>query len=682
MKWPTPSRQPAQLQPLSFWSKPLGLNLVENERLLLPDEHAALLNFKLNDFGKWVTRDGLKKVSSVATGAGIKHIAYIPIGANTYIFLVDEDYKIYKCTGSETTITPGAALATLAGDATLVPFNGYCVILDGSYIKVTQGTTVSLAYDDGAGLSAYQHSNLCADDDNTQDLYSGSKTRCGSKFTTDTFPGYTIPLTALDIWLSKTGSPTGNITAKLYNSAGSSLLATSTAISATTLTTSAIQKQFVFDGSYSMASATSFIVCVEYSGGDAANYVSVHGSTVASGGDQYYYDGSWHAVTTANTNLGVKPGLPPKASFGDVKDNRLFVAGDPDNPGYLWYSNVNTVFDWSTATSVLSTNTGYDTDGGGYVSSIDDNANSYPIGGIVVHYGEVFVFGEEQQPFISRLTGQTPNNYSLPSLSQQMFTNHKTIKSLRNDVWFASGESVHNMVGVQEYGDLRTYSPGDPVKNEIFTYFDDDAFAEYNPADGQYMIKLGGYDNILVCHTAYPVQMDQGPTRYPWSAYKFKDLTATAFRSFNNKFYVGCSNGYLYRLDDTIVEDDGTMPDYEMKSAYIEFPWSSIIVKDMFLAIASLWAGSYADEEGDYYGEDDDYYGDTPASWTVSFYRNGNTSVPFLTHEFSVSLLPIRYRSCFSCDSLQIKLDSLSLSNPVNIQGITLSVQPIRSRGY
>jgi len=659
MPWPTSNTQPRQSQPLMLWTKPLGLNSVVNEKQLLPDEFASCQNFKLNDFGKWVTRDGLKKVSSVATGAAIKHIAYIPIGANTYIFLVDADHKIYKCTGVEPTIDPGNALATLSGEATLVPFNGYCVILDGDYIKVTQGTTVSLAYDDGVGHAAYQHSNLCANDDNTQSLYSGSKIRCGTKFTTGVFTGYTIPLTTLDIWINKAGSPTGNITAKLFNASGDTLLATSAAINIATLTTNAIQKSFVFDGSYFMASATEFIICLEYSGGGAANYLKVHGSTVASGGDQYYYDGTWHNVSTANTNLGVKPGLPPKAKFGDVKDNRLFVAGDPDHPGYIWYSNVNTVFDWSTATSLLSTNTGYDTDGGGYVSAVDDNANSYPVGGIVAHYGDLFVFGKEQQPYISRLTGATPNDFTLPPLFQQIFTNHKTVKSLRNDVWLASGESVHNIAGVQEYGDIRTYSPGDPVKNKIATYFDDNAFAEYNPADGQYLIKLNGYDNVLVCHVAYPINSEEGPTRYPWSEYKFKNLTPTAFASFNNKFYVGCSNYYLYRLDDTLVQDDGATPDYEIKSAILGMPGASILVRDMFIELASA----------------------ANASWTMAFYRNGSDSA-FLSKNLSTSAGPVQSRLNFSCDSIQVKLDTLTFTSPVNIQGLGLLIASMRSRGH
>lgn len=662
MQWPVSNKPKKQAKPLSFWTKPLGLNLVDDEKLLSPDEYSVLQNFKLNNFGKWVTRDGLKKVSSVTTASAsaIKHIAYIPIGSSTYIFLVDANHKIYKCTGSEPSIDPGSAIGTLEGDAILVPFHGYCVILDGSYIKTTQGASVVLAYDDGEGDNGYNYTNLCKTCNTTTSLYSGATTRAGAKFTTQAWTaGYTIPLTYIDVWLSKVGTLTGTVSAKLYDSTGANLRATATTtLSNTDLTTNTVKKRFAFVDAYGMSPSTSYIASIEYSSDDSSNYVKVHSETVASGGDHYYYDGSWHATSTKDTGIGVKPGRPPKGAFGDVKDNRLFVAGDPDHPGWIWYSNVNTVFDWSSTPSILSTNMGYDTDGGGYVSAVDDNANSYPVGGIIAHYGELFVFGKEQQPFISRLTGATPNEFQLPPMAQQIDTDHKTVFSLRNDIWLTSGQSTHNIRGVQEYGDIRTFSPGDPIANKIATYFDSAAFAGYNAADGQYLLKLNGYSPILVCHTANPVKLEGQPGRFPWSTYVPKNLTPTSFAGFNNKFYVGCSNGYFYRLDSTIVKDDGTLPDAEIKSGILELPGGSMFIDDIISGIVSS----------------------ATATWTTSFYRNGSGSA-FLTKNLTTSAKPPQTRIRFSADSIQIKLASFVYTKTVSIKGIGLSATKQRKRG-
>jgi hypothetical protein len=467
----------------------------------------------------------------------------------------------------------------------------------------------------------------------------------GSKFTTSAWGSGTIPLTALDVWLSKTGSPTGNITAKLYNAAGGSVLATAdtTINAATGVTSNAMKLRFVFTDEYGLATNTSYIIAILYGNGDASNYIKVHGVTQASGGDCYYYDGSWHNDATIDMSLGVKPGLPPKGKFGDVKDLRFFVAGGSDNPGHQYFSNINTVLDWSSQTSILSTNE-YDTDGGGYVGAIDDDANAYSIGAIIAFWGDLFIFGTKKQPFLSKLIGKTPNQFSLPPLYQHIHTTYKTVQGLPNDVWFTSDNSVHNIAGIKEYGDIRTASPGDTIKNKIVTYYDENAFAGYNPADGQYLVKLTGYDNILVCHTAQSLE-----GRYVWTEYKPKGLTPTAFGTFNGYFYIGCSNGHLYRLDDTLVADDGDLPDIELKTGIQVFPFQTQSFSQLFINAVS--------EEG--------------ATGTLSFYKNSRSKASW--HKaIEVDDLPIQKRIQYSCDALQLYLHDLVYTKPVTFGGILL----------
>jgi hypothetical protein len=587
---------------IHFLKEPRGLNLVSPSVLVGSDEFTKGLNLKVNHFGQLATREGLKKITTTGCSAAIKHIAYLPVGSNTYyIFVVDADNKVYKITGSEGEMVPGSSLGTLEGEAVIVPFNGYGIILDTGYVKTTQGTSVDMAYDDGEGVNGYQYNGLCRTLASSVALYSGSQTRRGVSFTTQTWTGSgTIPLKALDIWLSKKGAPDDSVIARLYNGAGSVLLATSeTSYDKDDLTTNPMKMRFTFTSNYGLASDTGYRIIVIYTAGDIDNCVNVHQDDIVSGGDGTYYDGSWHSDAAANVALGVKPGKPPKASFGAVKDLRLFAGGDSDNPGYMWYSNLNTAFDWSTPKKVLSTNTGYAGEGAGYIGCIDDDANAFPLGAILPLYGDLFIIGKAKQPFLSKLTGYTPDDFRLPPLFQHIYTNHKTTQGLPNDLWFTSGSSTHHILGVQEYGDVRTFSPGDPIKKIIETYSDDDAFAGYNPVDGQYLLKLTGYDNILVCHTAHPLEGNV----FIWTEYKFKDLTPSAFASFSGHLYVGCTNGHLYRLDETIVTDDGTLPDVELKTGILEFPFIAQHLDKMFLKIAST----------------------AEATAILSFYKNGES---------------------------------------------------------
>lgn len=641
-----------------------GLNSVSSTALLSSNELSEATNVKLDDFGALVSRDGLEKVtiSGTENSAAIKHIAYIPIGSNNYIFVVDENYKLYKCTGTEPNLILGSSIATLEGDTTLTAFNGYCVIADGSYLKRTQGTSVSLCYDDGEGSGGYNYSNLCMSCDATTSLYLGSTTRCGSKFTTDTWDaGYTIPLTRLDVWISKVGTIAGTLYAKLYSSNGTILLDTSTTTyTDNTLTLNATKLKFTFTGSYGMASNTSYIIAVEYAAGDASNYIKIHSHTETSGGDNYYFDGTWHSVSTKSTVLGVKPGIPPKAKFGDVWKTRLFLAGDPDHPGYMWYSNINTSLDWSTTAIINSTNTGFTAQGAGYISAVDDNANSYSVGSIIPFFGDLYVFGTEKQPYLSKLTGTTPDDFSLPSLFQQIDTSHTVCIGLMNDVWFCSKDSVHNLKGVQEFGDIRTFSPGDSIKNKIVSYYDSNAFASYNPADGQYMLKLSGYDNILVCHTANPFLKRETAQHasYVWVEYALcSGIIASAFNSFNGYFYIGAENGYMYKLDDSLVEDDGNTFDIEIKSGIQTLPFQDMSLKNEYFEIIS----------------------EDVSTCDIDYYKNG-TSNSSWNKEIDIKNVPWNQQINFTCSNLQISLSNFSFTAPINFGKMLFMEDVIKMR--
>jgi hypothetical protein len=429
---------------------------------------------------------------------------------------VDENYVLYyNNSGTPTSI------GTLEGDTHLLPFKGVCLLLDTSYIKYLDNlTTIKIAYDDGTGSSAYQYNNKDGDKDSIITLGNGTNSRVAVKFTSQAWDsGYTIPPTTITANLTRfgdgyTGTDNVDIMVRLRAVSDSSVLAEKILVSSpieTNLAATATEYEVTFsstDITTEMSPSTAYYLSVEYDNGDGSHNVSVNVSDVSSAGVAFYYDGSWKADTTANPVMSLRPGRPPKASYGDIHIQRPFVAGDPDNPGYCWFGNL-TYLDWST------------TDGGGYVGSVDDNANNYPIGAVISQYNELYVFGKESQPFICKLTGSTPTDYALPSTFQRSWTTHVAIAKAPNDVWFANGSSLSNFSGVQEFGDVRTFPFADPVQDRFQSYWNSSgSLLEYVPDTRQLWLSFPSYHRVLVCHPSIPSYI-QRKKRLPWSEYEF-----------------------------------------------------------------------------------------------------------------------------------------------------------------
>jgi hypothetical protein len=114
--------------------------------------------------------------------------------------------------------------------------------------------------------------------------------------------------------LSKYGSPSGNVVAKIYGIAGSvgadgrptgSALATSDGVSASSLGTSADWVPFTFSTRYS-ASAQGYCFTVEYNGSDSSNYVDVWFSASGGhGGNQATFDFNtvWNGSSSYDTGF-------------------------------------------------------------------------------------------------------------------------------------------------------------------------------------------------------------------------------------------------------------------------------------------------------------------------------------------------------------------------------------------
>jgi hypothetical protein len=511
---------------LSFQGFPHGLNTSVPVFQLEKTECSALINWNIKKGGKLVTRDPVSKYTTTATtsNSAIKTIASVNIGSTNYTLIQDANHKVYYLDSDPKPV----AVATLAANAEIMGYNGVALLMDGGYLKYMDSiSSIKIAYDDGTGSSGYQFDNRSSDNDTSLALGNGTNTRIAYKFTSQAWTaGYTIPPTTISAYLSKTGLPTGSIICNIRLVSDDSVKATKTFLAdVSTLTGTATLYTATFaptDITTEMSPSTAYYATLEYAGGDATNYVNVHCETVASGGTGYHYSAAtWNADATYKPLMALKPGMPPKASFGTVADLNLLLAGDPDNPGYMWVGN-KTHLDFSTP------------GGGGHIGAVDDHKDNYPIGGIDTIYNDVYVYGKEAQPYLCKLSGTSMTDYALPMTFQRSWTTSKTLVSAVNDLWAGSGDGVDALSGVREYGDVRTFSASDPIVDRLNDYWSSStAFAGYYPKEGQYWLIMPSYYRVLTAHTKLPVpDPSRQGTRYPWGEQEFyRDIfTSSAYK--------------------------------------------------------------------------------------------------------------------------------------------------------
>jgi len=563
------SRQPKNLKPLVLDKFNLGLNTSLSAAAIQQNEASMLVNFKFLPTGGIETREGLTRYTTSALANDIAHIAFFPFDidlSNLRIFtdttdrewensagrqwatevpastgtdeliVTQPDNKLYLLNASKAPVEK----ATLEGDAIIIPFGDKALICDGSYLKYWDKNTdtVKIAYDDGSGSDGYQYNNTALTPDTMIKLYNLGNTKAGVSFETqDWDSGYTITITKVEIYALKSGSPTGSVGCALYLDSDDSLVATATTTySAANIGVSSEKLTFTF-ASGAMSPLTIYNAVLTYAGGDASNYIQLECDTTTASGDAKYYDGVWKDDALKYAVVGVKPGRPPSASYGIVQDNRIFLAGDPYNKGVMWYSNLNTAFDWST------------TNGGGWIGVIDDNTTNYPTGGIVSFFSNIYIFGQQSQPYLCKLTGSDPTDYAISPILQRVYSTHKTAINIVNDLWFGNESGINALSGVEQYGDLRSSCESDPVDDRIKSYWtDDDAFAEYYGATGQYFLKQKNYARCLIAHTKNPT-ISQGRVRYPWTEYIFvkEDLSSATYKwtasATSNEYYCELTGG-------------------------------------------------------------------------------------------------------------------------------------------
>ena len=521
-------KQSIRVQDVGYQVLPLqdfrhGLNTYVSPDRIATTEASKLVNWMVRKGGSLVSRPPLIQYSTKATtsNASVDYIREVNIGGTLYVLLIDANHKLYYLNGSlEPTL-----IGTLEGDATIMSYNGVGVIFDGSYIKYLSSTSaVKIAYDGGSGTTGIQVSYLSTSQDTFLALGNGTNTRVAEKFTTQAWDtGYTIPITQVSVYLDKNGAPSGSVTAVLRKFSDGSSMASKVLCDASDASVGTPAKFTALftsaDITVEMSPSTAYYASIEYAGGDAGNYVKVMCNNIGSGGLSYYYDGSWHADTTKNCVLSVSPGRPPKGKFGTIWNKRPWVAGDSSNKGAVWYGNLS-IFDWST------------TNGGGYISMVDDNSTNFEVGAMESFYGNMYVFGTQAQPYLVKISGTEPSDYAQEMTFQRPWATHRTLAAAVNDLWYSTAEGTAPISGVQEYGDLRTFFASDPVTDRFERYWSSTAsIADYYPEDGQVWVVLN-YHRVLVCHTKLATaDPSGGGARYPWAEYEFyrNDFSSSSY---------------------------------------------------------------------------------------------------------------------------------------------------------
>jgi len=567
---------------------PLGENTSVPPSQLTQKELASCIDCKIKQGGRLESREAIVKYTSAGIGS-IVDMESVSLDGTNYELVSDGDNKIYYLnnTGGSTVTPVQIGTAATAGTSYFISYNDVALICDGSYLKYCDDTTeIKMAYDAGTGGTMFD--NYSGDFDGAVTITTAG---AGCTFTTPNWDaGYTIPSTEVFFHGIQSTSGTASIdSVDIWDVSGSAAVAT-TGFTADIPTAS----EDFLDVGY-----TSVIAELEP---NKEYYALIKGENfdlsytdVPSGGKMITAGGT--PDTTKNPIMRVHPGLPPKAVFGDVSGNRPWIK-NPDEPGRAYFGNL-THLDWSTP------------NGGGYVGVVDENANSFEIGGIADLFGTPYFYGTEAHPYICKLTGSIPSEYSLPLLFQRTWTTQRTLVNANNDLWNMSATGVDNLNGVQEFGDLRTYTASDPIKDRLKYWDTDTAFAGYHARDGQYWLYMPEFNYINVCHTKYPIRMETGEVRYPWSRYT-PPAIPTQFKEVGNNFLMGSSDGFVYKLDSTEYKDlatDHIHPSF--KTARIEIPFRTVdLIRIQFIGASR--AGS---------------------QFNLDIYKNGNSSKSVNTWE-------------------------------------------------
>lgn len=571
---------PAQRTSVTFLDKPSGINSMLAANQLTLSERVVADNWMYDNTGATVTRPGLVKITNTKLAKAVTKTGYVTIAGANYTLLVDADYYVYYLDGSNNPIRIGSL--PLEGKPEIIPFGDYVVFTDGGYLKIWDGTTLKLAYDTGnlvrSYSSGFQFDDTALTSASSIEVGNGNLYRGAYKFTTQAWTsGWTIPPFSAEMLLTRTGTPSAtSFSVSVRRVSDDVIMATVaslsdgtddyiTAVSLKTAETTYTAAFTADDINAELAPETDYYLTFEWNGGDDSNHIKLSAATVTEDGTAYEYDsGTYTNVTTKIPLMSFSPGRPPKATMGEIKDDRLWLAGNEDATGYAFFSNVSAPLDFSTHNAA------------GYTGIIDNTDSNYPVGAILHQFGNLYFIGKTQQPFFAVLTGTSPTDFTITERFKHLSSEVHLAVSAVHDSIFCNENGVFTLSGVEQYGDLRFANIANPVRNHFNSFFNENGFVGYNSNTAQIFIKLENAESIFVGHVGITSEDREG-IRTPWTTYSFGKLKPSSFTFMNGGFYIGMTNGHLYKLTDGATGDDGEAITYFSLSGVLEMPFDSEI---------------------------------------------------------------------------------------------------------
>jgi hypothetical protein len=612
-----------------------GLRTSVPPSMLLPTELAECINFQINRGGQLQTRPGMHKLNTTALGKIIS-LASCKIDDTVYRFAQDDDYIIYSI-DSEGVATE---IGTAEGEANIIGYGDYAMVADGGYLKYIDDTeTLKLAWDDGDGYDATFFNNL-DDDVDGQLNYTAAKTDQVT-FTTPSWPsGYTIALTRIEVKIAKAG--TGAVpTFTVYRSSDDEVMASGE------VTVSLAPDP----GDYVDVSLTSVIPLSP----ETEYYIRM--ATPAYNGTNYVI---WYTTDSVPV-CAVSPGLPPKASNLLVHDRRLWAYGDSDNLGTLYFNNF-APFDWSTPSQA------------GYITTIDSNKTSYPIGAVISYFGVLYVYGTEEWPYLLKLGEDS--TFFLTDLKQPLWTTPKKLTNIINDIWSLNSGGVSSISGVNLYGDIRTFSESFAIDDQIEYHWSDEAFVGYYKDRGQFWVVVGG--RIFVAHTkakALVNNMEVTRVRYPWSEYTFGFVPSCCGQW--GDLVVGTEDGFIYTPDGSYTKDNAETTFYaSMRSKYFQSPFRKLDILEAKILIDSDTGTNFdivAYKDGSTITEVYRWEMSSALHDDTTIDDLGDVSIDALNVAISPVATPLVQKLGFICFAYQIQIDNLTvLGSEAHLDGLVI----------
>ena len=150
-------------------------------------------------------------------------------------------------------------------------------------------------------------------------------------------------------------------------------------------------------------------------------------------------------------------GAEPNFSMGVVYQNRFWVAGDPDHPSRLYYSDLN------------------DPTAGYSANIIDiDPADGSEITALYVFRDRLFVFKGPNKGSIHVIAGKTPSTFTRDTFSTKVgCCGPNAVIEFSDDVMFMDTTGhIRSLKATDRFGDFETAVITDPIRSVVDTAFD------------------------------------------------------------------------------------------------------------------------------------------------------------------------------------------------------------------